>query len=34
MRVPKKIYDNAVTIKNRLWKNTSYIIFTSIFIKI
>jgi len=33
MRVPKKIYDNKVTIQNRLWKNTSYITFTSIFIK-
>jgi len=33
MRIPKKIYDNKVTIQNRLWKNTSYITFTSIFIK-
>jgi len=33
MRILKKIYDNKVISQNRLWKNTSYITFTSIFIK-
>jgi len=33
MRVPKRIYDNEVTIKNQLWKNILYIIFTYILMK-